>query len=282
MGYGLGPGEERHSGVAIGSLDLIPAEQVMSLFATGQRQAHGSRGDMEIRDISLPHESVDLVIMNPPFTRPTNHEVTDVPIPSFAGFLTTKDEQRAMSDRLRKIRQSLDRPAGHGNAGLASNFVDLAHAKVKPGGVVAFVLPITVVQGASWHSVRRLLSEKYSDIIVVTIASAGVTDRAFSADTGMAEALVVATRGSRKKKSSATSTLFVNLRQRPSNLQEAAELARLTTELPRDSMSGHIQAGNQKLGNYIRAPLGDGGCAALREPALADLMTALSPDVLTS
>ncbi len=274
MPYGIGTGERRHSGAAVGSLDLIPAEQVLSLFATGQRQARGARGDVEIRDIELPHESVDLVIMNPPFTRPTNHEITDVPIPSFAGFRTTDDEQRAMSTRLARIRQALDRPAGHGNAGLASNFIDLAQAKVKSGGVVAFVLPIAAIQGASWRQARQLLAERYCNVAVIAIAAAGNTERAFSADTGMAEALLVATKGSQEGASS-SDALFVNLHRRPSSLLEAAELARMIAELPGDSRSEHIRAGSQELGSYIRAPLHEGGCAALRESALADLMFAL-------
>lgn len=92
-------------------------------------------------DINLPMESVDLVIMNPPLTRPTNHGITEVPVPSFAGFRRSVDEQRAMSDRLARIRTTIDTPAGHGNAGLASNFLDLAHMEVKAGGTIAFVLP---------------------------------------------------------------------------------------------------------------------------------------------
>ncbi len=274
MPYGIGTGEERYRGVAIGSLDLTAAAQTRSLFATGQRQASGARGDIEIQDIELPHESVDLVIMNPPFTRPTNHEIADVPVPSFAGFRTTDAEQRAMSDRLASIRRNLDSPAGHGNAGLASNFIDLAHAKVKPGGTVALVLPIAVIQGASWKPVRDLFVSRYANIVVVTIAAAGNLDRAFSADTGMAETLVVA-----KKRDQGTSpdtdALFVNLNRRPASLLEAAEAAKIVDRLPDASPTGRIRAGDQALGSYIRAPLNEGGCAALREPALAGTMIAL-------
>lgn len=274
MPYGIGTGEERYRGVAIGSLDLTAASQTRSLFATGQRQASGARGDIEIQDIELPHESVDLVIMNPPFTRPTNHEIADVPVPSFAGFRTTDAEQRAMSDRLASIRRNLDSPAGHGNAGLASNFIDLAHAKVKPGGTVALVLPIAAIQGASWKPVRDLFVSRYANIAVVTIAAAGNLDRAFSADTGMAETLVVA-----KKKdqgsSPDTDALFVNLNRRPASLLEAAEAAKIVDRLPDASPTGRIRAGDQALGSYIRAPLNEGGCAALREPALAGTMIAL-------
>ena len=274
MPYGVGAGEERERGVAVGSLDLIAAGQTRSLFATGQRQALGG-GDVDVQDVELPHESVDLVIMNPPFTRPTNHEVAAVPVPSFAGFRTTEDEQRAMSDRLADIRRELESPAGHGNAGLASNFIDLAHAKAKPGGVVALVLPIAAIQGGSWQAVRDLLAERYEDVAVVTIATSGSFDRAFSADTGMAEALIVATKRRDQNGLPGGTALFVNLHRRPATLLEAAEVAKLVTHLPETPATGRIRAGDQPLGSYIRAPLNEGGCAALRESALADTMLTL-------
>ena len=276
MPYGIGTGEERERGVAIGSLDLIAAAQTRSLFATGQRQALGG-GDVDVQDVELPHESVDLVIMNPPFTRPTNHEIAAVPVPSFAGFRTTEDEQRAMSDRLADIRRGLESPAGHGNAGLASNFIDLAHAKAKPGGVVALVLPLTAVQGGSWQATRNLFAERYEDVAVIAVAASGSFERAFSADTGMAEALVVATkrRDRNGPPGPARPALFVNLHRRPASLLEAAETARIVTRLPETPTTGRLKAGGQPLGSWIRAPLSEGGCAALRESALAATMLAL-------
>ncbi len=277
MPYGIGVGDEHGRGVAIGSLDLTVATQTRSLFATGQRQARGAQEDVEIQDIELPHESVDLMIMNPPFTRPTGHEANKigVPVPSFAGFRTTADEQRIMSSRLAAIRKSLDRPVGHGNAGLASNFIDLAHAKVKPGGVVALVLPIAAVQGSAWHAARNLLADQYRDIVIVTIAASGNFDRAFSADTGMAEALIVATKRNEGAAAAVQPALFVNLHRRPATLLEAAETARLAARLREASAAGSLRAGDQILGSYVRAPLNEGGCAALRETAVADAMMAL-------
>lgn len=56
------------------------------------------------------------------------------------------------------------------------------------------MLPAVCVSGESWKEVRRLLEVEYEDLVIVTIAVHGQTDLAFSADTGMAEALVVATK----------------------------------------------------------------------------------------
>ena len=269
--YGEGTGEEEFRDLAIGSLDLLNNDETHSLFATGQRQTTGGQGDVEVKDISLPHGSVDLVIMNPPFTRATNHESTTVPVPSFAGFKTSVEEQLAMSSRLSSIRHSLKVPAGNGNAGIASNFVDLAHAKVKEGGVIALVLPFAVIQGASWLGTRKLLQSNYENIKLVTIASSGDHDRAFSAETGMAETLIIATKCKRDSVSE-SSVLFINLLQRPQNLLEAVEVAKLSTRLPVNSTTGRLQAGEQALGIYIRASLEEGGCAAIRQVEVAETM----------
>ena len=102
----------------------------------------------------------------------------------------------------------------------------------------------------------------------------GSRDRAFSADTGMAETLIVATKHGPEVERDADA-LFLNLLQRPASLLEAAKVAKLATRLPMSSAAGHIRAGNQELGSYIRAPLNEGGCAALRESGLADAMIAL-------
>ena len=146
--YGEQP-ENSGGGIAIGALDLIEEQETLSLFGTGQERLRGI-GESDDVHVDLPHGGFDLVIMNPPFTCPTNHEAADAPpIPSFAGFDTTEKEQKYMSNRLKKIRKPS--MAGHGNAGLASNFIDLAHAKVRnPGGVIALVLPAAFLQGQAW------------------------------------------------------------------------------------------------------------------------------------
>ena len=86
MPYGTGNVDEKYHDVSIGSLDLIETVKSRSLFATGEVQASGAQGDIKVGDIEVPHESVDLVIMNPPFTRPTNHEAAEcrsLPLPAF-------------------------------------------------------------------------------------------------------------------------------------------------------------------------------------------------------
>ena len=60
----------------------------------------------------------------------------------------------------------------HGNAGIASAFAALAHKKLKPGGVLALVLPISAVAGLSWQGFRKMIGCYYTDLTVLTIAAA--------------------------------------------------------------------------------------------------------------
>lgn len=255
----------------IGALDLRTMEVAsINLFSQsgvgqevelqGERiTATGERGTDSTRTFPVGHRTFDLVIMNPPFTRPTNHEAghKHVPVPSFAGFAKSTQEQAAMSERLRSQRAEF----GHGNAGLASSFMDLAHDKLKDGGVLALVLPFAFVAGESWENARRALSKHYSDITVVSIAAAtGMSHgRAFSADTGMAECLVVATRTSETngKAQKRTSVRFMTLRNRPRTLIEAQQRAR---------NSGYCS---------IRGAEGDYRAAGILDSKLVHTMTAL-------
>ncbi len=275
MPYGAQP-EGSGRAHAIGSLDLLSSDPVLPLFGTGAAQVRGAGGDREqLRDVDAPDRGFDLVIMNPPFTRPTNHESTTVPVPSFAGFATSRSEQAVMSRRLAEYRRALAEPAGHGNAGLASNFVDLAHAKLRPGGVAAFVLPAAFVQGGSWRNARDLFAGRYQGLTVVSIADTGQSGRAFSADTGMAEVLVVA----RKTGSGRSDTLFTNLRQRPRSILEAVSVARRIDEVAakRTMLStGRIPLTDaDEAGVFVRTELQNGGAWGILEAGLAQTMLAL-------
>ena len=205
--------------VFVGALELIDQENTFPEFRINQDHLRGE-GDIDSKPVNLPHRAFDLVIMNPPFTRPVGHEgqKKGVPVPSFAGFGTKEYEQRRMSKKLKKMKR--ENQAGNGLAGLASNFIDLADSKVKAGGVIAIVLPSTFASGEAWADARELLESKYRDIMVVSISQADSKDSAFSSDTGMAELLIIATRKSQDAED-CTPINFVNLRRRPSTLLEA-------------------------------------------------------------
>ena len=115
-------------------------------------------------------------------------------------FRRSQASARRTTSSRRWARSSRERQAcfSSGNAGLASNFMDLGHSKLKDGGVLALVIPFAFVRGKSWKGAREALQAHYSDVHVTSIAATtGSTTRAFSADTGMAECLVVATKRER-------------------------------------------------------------------------------------
>ncbi len=258
--------------VRLGALDLIESETTDALFNLGQERVKGG-AEARTESVHLPHQGFDLVIMNPPFTRPTNHEATDVPVPSFAGFSTSEDEQKAMSSRLKKI--SKPGMAGHGNAGLASNFIDIAHAKVKPGGVIALVLPASFLQGKAWNNARALLEKHYRDIAIISIAATGSTDRAFSADTGMAEVLILATRKDETDQSPAV--LFINLDHRPRTLLEAVAVAAAAVRIPTSQASGRLRIGSEEsAGCWVRGDMSQTGCAGVRALDVAEAASGLA------
>ena len=111
----------------------------------------------------------------------------------------------------------------HGNAGIASAFVALANRTLKPGGVLALVLPLSVANGLSWNGVREMLVDDYTDMMVFSIAATG-RDMSFSSDTGMAECLVVA-RKLRSDELHNDRVCFTSLQHRPQGLVHASSLS---------------------------------------------------------
>lgn len=301
MPYGRVPDADDSASVtAIGSLELIEDKEAASLFGTGRTAASGSgreaRSAKSNDVLVLDYRSSDLVIMNPPFARTVGQEGdrVGIPRPAFAGFGTSDEEQEGMSRRLAQIYREQGRQlarkyqgkfptAGHGHAGLASNFIDLAHAKVKSGGVVAFVLPATFTVSSAWSKARDLLSRYYEEIVVVSIAAHGSTDRAFSDDTAMAEVLVVAVRrAASEEKSDAHvddeekgKVTWVGLADRPATVVQSLEVASAIQEYRcRDgtgarSSEGVLRLGGERLGVIGTGQLDDGGYGQLRESELA-------------
>lgn len=255
--YVMPYGQQSNGSIQIGSLHLIKEDAMNTLWGDGTR-ALTNVGEDSSTSLSAPHNSFDLVIMNPPFTRPTKHsaEAADVPVPSFAGFGTSVSEQSEMSEILKNIYQAMPGPrAGHGNAGLASNFIDLALRKVKPGGVIAFVLPAAFCSGASWENARDAVARKCQDICVISIAAVGTKSYSFSADTALGEVLVVATRRATTVTDDSHEEelwRWVTLNGRPRSPVVALELAKNIVE----AEHGNLQLGESHAGLSTSAVFG--------------------------
>ena len=217
-------GEQSDGSVAVGSLDLL-AEQVQpGLIGQAAAITAGGREPEEVANLvdRVGHDKFDLVIMNPPFTRPTNHEGehADVPIPAYAAFDNPPEVQELLSERVKSLARGA---ASDGNAGLPSYFVELAHRKLRPGGTLALVLPLSALSGKSWDATRRELRSSYADLIVITISEASSYSSSFSADTGMAECLIIARQSDRAEVEPRAT--FVILDRQPMAVSHSALLA---------------------------------------------------------
>ena len=261
--YGMPEDGSGHA-LSLGALDFVEEESTTPIWGTGHKVVQGMKED-DKKELHIKHESFDLVIMNPPFTRPTGQEAEriGIPVPSFAAFGNDEEIQRAMSEQLQKITKS--GMAGDGQAGLASNFIDLAHKKLKPGGVLALILPSTFIQGDAWEKSRALIREHYQDICILSIAATGSTDRSFSADTGMAEVMVIATRCKKESKSARGTAVYINLYRRPRSILEAFAMAKSEIHMVPGAKGGSYEIGEERVGNWVVAELSEGGFAGVRE-----------------
>ena len=239
--------------VHLGALDLLDLKTtkrqvVLPLDKHMALGAHGERGPAEVE---MAPASQDLVIMNPPFTRPTGEGNR------FAAFGTSEDEQRAMSQRESELGENT---IADWNAGLGMSFVAIADNMVKPGGRIAMILPLSAAVGGSfdgklarsWQKLRARLADAYTDIVVVSISAAVAPGHAFSADTHMGEVVVIAKRLREGEKPKQTAH-FVNLSNRPANSLAAQETARvlraLVSELNEPDMHSDIMVGSVRVGS---------------------------------
>ena len=222
--YTMPYGRMKDDSVMIGSLELLQSSNVLTLFnTTDPAKRTGSAGEETATQIraEIPDEGYDLVIMNPPFTRNVTREgaYADTIAAAFAAFGASDADQRQMTKRMQILKKGT---CYHGNAGIASAFAALAHKKLKPGGVLALVLPLSVANGVSWQGFREMLASDYTDMTILSIAANG-RDMSFSSDTGMAECLVIA-RKLRRDQTPQDRVHFTSLRSRPQGFVQASSL----------------------------------------------------------
>ena len=243
--------------VAIGSLDLLTEPVQADMIDHASAITAGGRSPEDVRDLvnRVSHGKFDLVIMNPPFTRQGGQEGERVGVGNagFAAFQTTRATQDRMQERLRIVSGG-DR-IGSGNAGLASHFVDLAHRKLRSDGTMAFVLPLSAVSGVSWDTVRALWRRNYHRIVVVTAPGS------FSADTGMAECLVVAQRSPTKLRGEPRA-IFAVLNSQPASVSHSSILA---AEISKLISTGEVRRLDRGVGGGTPIVVGDEHCGYLMD-----------------
>ena len=288
--YTMRYGRQGDGTVKIGSLELLQSSSEPTLFNTSDPALRtGSTGEEIASQVlaEIPDESFDLIIMNPPFTSNTKHHDAQGGVlnAAFAAFNATPGDQSEMADRLSELA---DETAYHGHAGLGSAFASLAHRKLKAAGVIALVLPASLVNGPAWEKLRTLLATKYTELAVLTIAEGGNDQLSFSEDTGMAECLVIGSKMQEERLDTPHArATFTSLRHSPVGFAEAGAIAssivgHRTVRTTEDGPFGGtaVRIGDELAGEMLAAPTDDfqigWGAARLADPTVAQVAASLS------
>ncbi len=205
-----------------GSLDLLKSEALHDLF--GESKTTATDGDTH--DFRPADNTFDLCIMNPPYSRPHGNRSKG----KIFGVKGMRADNRKQS--VKATYNYLSGTFANMKAGMASAFCLLADKKLRKGGILAAVLPLSAAGQYSWRPFRAHILHNYSDVIVVGGCN-------FSADTGMGEMLICARKGGK----STNKITVINLRQLPRDFVEAYEMTRALKNMP--------ESGELKIGNYV-------------------------------
>ena len=279
--------------VSLGSLELLDGEGIFRLLFPqsaemkvigGEHMAHVAP------ELLVQEKSQDLVIMNPPYTRAMSDWIDDAygTWKPFNVLGNSKETQQRMRERERDLTSRIS--CYNGYQSMPSAFCGIADLMLKDGGIFAFVLPITSLQGVSWRKFRLLLAEQYINVTAVSITGQSADDCSWSADTSLAEVLIIAqkrTTNQRRESSDIRGTL-INLHERPTNSMIATEFAQ---EINRHVQESHLrsiedgpwggtplQVGSESVGELLSVPTSESTWQALgiRDLTLAQTAYQLS------
>jgi type I restriction-modification system DNA methylase subunit len=180
-------------------LDVFSDEKARSQFSEEAYIKKGSVTPEGVGGDSISLESVDVVMMNPPFTRQER---------------LPEEYKSKLTDRFKPYTDILT-----GQVGLHGYFILLADTFLKEDGRLAFVLPATVLRLQSLEGIRKFLVENYRLDYIITTEQRS----AFSEAARFREMLLIATKT--KKDLDASKCLFVNLKRIPVNASDSDFLA---------------------------------------------------------
>jgi len=242
-----------------GSLEYLGNTEVANLFAEVAGRSTGEReGEAGKHSVAVFDDSFDWILMNPPYSRTRGGQSAfDV-----AG-LTGKERKDCQA----KWRLLTRGEPVNNKAGMAASFLALARKKVKRGGRIGFVLPLTAAFADSWRVTRRMIEREFRDVVAVAVAGGRALGRdALSADTGMEEMLLAATRReewrfSAKGEGDPAPIRCVTLLRPPARVGEAGEIARAIAAAVERAGDGGlaVKAGEEELGQVLAFDAGGEG-----------------------
>jgi methylase of polypeptide subunit release factors len=199
--------------------------------------AHIKKGAITLEGMGgeeIPLEKVDLVIMNPPFTRQER---------------LPKEYKDALFKRLKEYKIQLS-----GQLGLWGHFLLLGDRFVKDGGKIALVYPSRPLSATSAKSIRKLISTRYDVEYIVTSWQRA----AFSESTQYREILLIIRKLHSRGKHETPTCKIVSLKSLPKNIEEAqsvaCEMKTLTSEHDSERMIATVITQGElgeTLGNWF-------------------------------
>lgn len=205
----------------VGSLELLETDKRLFVGWSAGRQV-----DTEV-EVEARHNSYDLVIMNPPYTRDSlRHDQFD-----------DADEKQLK----KREKELMAGRAGHGSSS-GTMFLDLGEHLVKldDGCALALVFPLTGAGAPSALKARRLLAEWFH--VEWVVASHDLDRFCFSENTDISEMLVIARRHTESAPSQRPPTRFVCLRQNSDLATDALATATALHRGELDESLGSISA----------------------------------------
>ncbi len=217
----------------LGSVDLLESKQLTPAIAlTGEIVAAPEKKGISVAELSpLTVEDLDLVIMNPPFTRSMGGNLLFGALP--------KAQRRQLQSHLSKLLNKR-KLSGIGQAGLGAVFIAVADRCLHNGGRLALVIPRTLLSGLAWRKARELLLDKYNIELIITSHQAP-NDWNFSENTSLSEILLVARKRAEDADEPRVRTIVANLWRKPRNEMESIVVSGKFVELSK-TLATHTSA----------------------------------------
>jgi len=230
----------------LGSIEFRKGGQIdLALDLYGAKQITGA-GAKEKQSAVLP--TLDLCVMNPPFTRSVGSNLLFGSLP--------EQERKATQSKLKDLIKKTKAKASI-VAGLGSVFVAVADSYIKPKGRMALVLPKALLSGVSWSQTREILEDNY--ILEVLISSHDPDRWNFSESTSLSEVLVVAQKMSFKGSDKKGNALVINLWKNPQTVFEAIALSNnfrnFYPNKVEEDRKFDIKIGDNKVGEAFYYPI---------------------------
>ena len=242
---GMSIGEVRSSPKSIrdvraGSVELLDKSTAKQQLLTvdfssmkgDQTETEGTISVLRAEDLSF-----DAVLMNPPYSRTRGGQAAfDLP--------GISKEARTLIQR--RVRNKLTKgTCGNMQAGLSTVFAAIADRKLREGGRLGLVLPLTAAASGGYTEMRKMFETDYRDVTVVTIGGR----QSISADTSMGELMMFA----RKGKNGREGVAYAYIDAPFFSANAAAETARVVVEAVSEAKPGDggvLSVGTDPVGRW--------------------------------